>query len=262
MRRARRSGSGSWGRAADEAAHNGLHIVRKGPNLILVVLRSRCVPNHDTAPDILVKTHVFGDQWLGFLWRHVEPQAAGFKVARQTNKELRIGIGAVPDLHRPAIKVEPSTKNKIACGAARIVVKLDPDKIEDGICNRSIELLVRDLALGGSRDVEFAVGYLSETLTQLIDHDGIAYGVSTVEPKEEHKKNIPYPPLCSISKSKPSRVTSLKGRGPSILAHCSVGGPKAYQMKLAKVFADCSSLIFCVSGVSPPRDRKTFLPAA
>lgn len=143
-------------------------MVRIGPAMNDVPIRGRCIPGHDTAKGLRILLHVMGHQRPN-LGRGYIPRSRK-RIAGEANVKLSRRIGTLLDNLHPLVIIEAIAMAELISTAGRVVIELNPNKIERSIRNCIAELNVRGRALGCTRNIEPLVRVVGETLTQSIDH--------------------------------------------------------------------------------------------
>lgn len=173
MNRGRRrghSGDNSWHRGRRSTlVQNLLHLGSVSlTQLILVVLREGCVPQHDTTEPFVVNVSL--DDRLDIARLKVRSTVSSTLSRRETNEQLGIRVstdanGTSPDENIKAIQVASTARFGI--------VELDPDEVKGGRVDGSAELGIGESTLGGSGDVELLGRVLGIVLTEAVDHRAV-----------------------------------------------------------------------------------------
>lgn len=160
------------------AVKNLLHLIRIGEASGRdVILGISSLPQHDTTKMLRVQLHVGLNQRGHLSGAQVEARLSSSSLSsRKTNEQLGLRVAAGLDDIDPFAKVEAaSALDKVPGRASSGVVELHPDEIEERVGDGIAELLIGDLALRSTRDVERLVRVLGEVGSQTVDHGRVVY---------------------------------------------------------------------------------------
>ena len=161
----------------------GVKVIQNLPDLLiitdtinLIIPRLRGLPQHNTPKCLRILVHVLLHQGLDLFRGQIIPKVRSRHTSGQTNVKLRVGVGTRLDNLDPAVVIETvlGAQDKVASRAARCVIELDPNKIDDSVLDGNTKLFIRDGALGRGRDVKGLIRNLLEAPAETLDHVGVA----------------------------------------------------------------------------------------
>ena len=221
-----------------------------------ITLSIGSLPQHYTTEMVGIEGHIDEQNIFHLLRLDIISGIRCIFSSWETDEKLCIRVGASPDDPDPLGEVETSTR-VVRCRATVRIVELDPNEIEYRAGNSVVELLVRNTALGRTRDIEGLIGVLFEVASETVDHRSPSCPSLVVLLGSRKEINLPVGPLFSISKSKPSTEFSWNGRGKLVAE--ALYGPNEYHRKSANQVATSLSSSFSL-GESPPIESMIVFP--